>query len=288
MEVYTTISDIRHALREERRRGRSIALVPTMGYLHEGHLALMREGRKRANVLVVSIFVNPTQFGASEDLGAYPMDLEGDLARCKAVGAHVVFTPSTDEIYPHPSKTHVTVAGLTERMCGRYRPTHFQGVTTVVTKLFNIIQPDVAIFGEKDYQQLAVIRQMAKDLNMPVEIVGEPTVREADGLAMSSRNAYLSAIERAEAVVLNQTLHALQDEVRQGEVSIAALNQLAKDLITQHPNSRLEYISFFDPNTLEPAFELKTAVRVALACHIGKTRLIDNMLLTPNPQQIEA
>lgn len=281
MEVFSTIVDVRHALREERRRGRSVAFVPTMGYLHEGHVALMREGRKRANILVVSIFVNPTQFGPSEDLDAYPRDLESDLAKCRGVGAHVVFTPTPAEMYQGTPRTTVTVEGLTQGLCGRSRPTHFQGVTTVVTKLFNIVQPDVAIFGEKDYQQLAVLRQMARDLNTPVEIIGAPTVREPDGLAMSSRNAYLSPDQRQQATVLIRSLRQVHALVAQGEQDVGVLDREVRGLLDQEPDARLDYLSFVHPDTLEPVDTVSAPTRVAMAVFLGPTRLIDNILVTP-------
>ncbi|MEL6181131.1 MAG: pantoate--beta-alanine ligase, partial [Myxococcota bacterium] len=204
-----------------------------------------------------------------------------DIAKCRSVGAHVVFTPNVDEMYADNSRTTVTVSELTAQLCGASRPVHFQGVTTVVTKLFNIVQPDVAIFGEKDYQQLAVIRQMVRDLDVPVEIVGVPTVREADGLAMSSRNAYLSSEERRQATVLHRALRSVNSEVEQGERDVGNLDRLVRSMIDQEPNARLDYLAFVHPDTLQAVDVISAPTRVAIAVYFGTTRLIDNILVTP-------
>jgi len=262
---------------ELRRDGRRIALVPTMGYLHAGHVALLEAGRRRADALVLSIFVNPIQFGPSEDLARYPRDLDGDLAKARAAGVDWAFVPDDHAMYPTPPRTRVHVAGLTDGMCGPRRPGHFDGVTTVVAKLFHLTQPQVAIFGEKDYQQLAVVRRMVRDLDFGIEIVGVPIVREADGLAMSSRNAYLSADERQEALSLSRGLAAAEARFQAGERDPDRLVEAAHDELA----GRVDYVELRDAETLELVRAVERPVVLALAVFIGKTRLIDNRVFQP-------
>ena len=262
-----------------KQRGERIALVPTMGYLHEGHASLMREGRRRADLLVVSIFVNPAQFGVGEDFEKYPRDMARDSAIAAASGVDVIFAPAAAAMYPHGYQTYVDVGPLTEPLCGASRPGHFRGVTTVVCKLFNIVQPDVALFGRKDYQQLAVIRQMTVDLNMPVEIAGMPIVREPDGLAMSSRNVYLSPAERNRALSLKRALDAVRTAFASGERSANALENLIKEVLCQEDGVEIDYVEIRDGLTLERSDFAVSGSLAAVAARIGKTRLIDNCLL---------
>jgi pantoate--beta-alanine ligase len=262
---------------ELRRDGRRIALVPTMGYLHAGHVSLLEAGRRRADALVLSIFVNPIQFGPSEDLARYPRDLEGDLAKARAAGVDLAFVPDEAAMYPAPPLTRVAVSGLTEGLCGPRRPGHFDGVTTVVTKLFHLVQPHVAIFGAKDYQQLAVVRRMVRDLDFGVEIVGMPIVREGDGLAMSSRNAYLSPDERREALSLSRALAAAQAAFTGGERDAGRLVEAARAQLS--PIGRVDYVELRDAESLETVAEVRAPAVLALAVFIGKTRLLDNLVL---------
>jgi len=249
-----------------------------MGALHEGHLSLMREGRRRAESCAASIFVNPTQFGPSEDLSRYPRDEAGDLAKCESAGASFVWAPQEKEIYPDGAQTFVEVESLQRRWCGELRPGHFRGVATVVAKLFTVFAPDVAIFGEKDFQQLAVIRRMARDLLMPVEVVGMPIVREADGLAMSSRNVYLSPDERRRALGLSRALESAARLVAEGEVSGQRLIERARAEL-EMVEARVDYVAVVDPDSLEPLEVVDRPARMLIAAFIGKTRLIDNRLV---------
>lgn len=276
MELVHTIAEVRRIVRAARAASRCIGLVPTMGALHEGHLSLLAAAHQRGDFLGVSIFVNPTQFGPQEDLAAYPRTLEADVEACRAGGANLVFAPTTEEMYPPDFATTVSVAGLTEGLCGKFRPGHFAGVATVVCKLLNIFRPDHAYFGEKDYQQLAVIRRMARDLDLPVEIVGCPTVREGDGLAMSSRNRYLSGEERAVAPALYRALQAGAEAARTGASGAAAAAVSARNL-SSHPEFRVQYVEAVDPDTLEPRGEQGRPMVLAAAVFLGTTRLIDNI-----------
>lgn len=267
---------------ESRHSGKTIALVPTMGYLHDGHLMLMRKAREKADLVIVSIFVNPIQFGPNEDLDRYPQDLEGDLSKCHNVGVDVVFTPSNDDLYPDLFQTSVEVKEITKVLCGAGRPTHFQGVTTVVSKLFNLTLPNVAFFGEKDYQQLAVIRRMVTDLNFPIEIIGVPIVRESDGLAMSSRNAYLPASERKEAAAIYQALSHAKALYEQSNKESEQLCQAVRKQLEEKIESpfQIEYIKIYDAWSLSEINGLITAPAVLLiAIHLAGTRLIDNLQL---------
>ena len=268
--------------RESRRSGKSIALVPTMGFLHEGHLELMRRAREKADLVVVSIFVNPIQFGPNEDLDRYPRDLKGDLEKCQSVGVDVVFTPTPKELYPDNFQTAIAVSDITKVLCGASRPHHFQGVTTVVGKLFNLTLPDFAFFGEKDFQQLAVIRRMVIDLNFPLEIIGVPIVRESDGLAMSSRNAYLPAKERAEAPEIYKALSSARKLYHQGMDEAERLCQAVATQLNKSIESdfKIEYIEIYDSNNLtQIKNKISTKATMLIAVHLGKTRLIDNLQL---------
>lgn len=264
-----------------RREGRSLAFVPTMGFLHEGHLALMREGRRRADVLVASIYVNPTQFAPSEDFETYPRDLSKDARLAETIPVDILFTPSDRDIYPDGCQTFVVPQHLAQRMCGLSRPHFFRGVATVVTKLFHIVQPQVALFGEKDFQQLTIMRRMVKDLNLAVEIVGVPTVREPDGLAMSSRNAYLKPEQREAALSLSRSLRQARERVAAGETRAQRILAEAVATIRAFPEATIEYIVIVDPDTLEDQDEIDRPARMAMAVKVGETRLIDNMPLTP-------
>ena len=262
-----------------RREGKRIGLVPTMGCLHEGHLSLIRLARKRTDVVVVSIFVNPTQFGPTEDFEKYPRTFDRDQELVEQAGGEIIFAPGVEEMYPPGFDTSVTVARLTKGLCGASRPGHFRGVTTVVTKLLCAAKPHVAVFGQKDFQQAAVIRRMVWDLNLDVEIVTAPIVREADGLAMSSRNAYLSPKERRDARVLFQSLEKAEKMVRDGEREASEIITAMKTEIEAKPAARIDYVAVVDAETLEPVTRVEGRTLVALAVWIGKTRLIDNVVL---------
>lgn len=282
MEIIDSIQKMQETSNRLRREGKRIAFVPTMGFLHAGHLSLMQAAKKNGDVLAISIFVNPAQFGPNEDLDSYPKALESDLAKAKAVGVDIVFTPTKDQIYPDGFETYVQLERLPHHLCGLSRPVFFQGVTTVVTKLFNIVKPHVAIFGEKDFQQLAIIRRMVNDLNMDIEIIGGTLVRESDGLAMSSRNSYLSDTERKEALRLSQSLTKAQEMVADGERNSAALSAMVSAHIGDCPMAEIDYISVCDPDTLTEVETLTGPTLMALAVMIGTTRLIDNAVLIPS------
>lgn len=275
--VLRTVAETAAWAESVRRSGRRLALVPTMGYLHEGHLSLMREGGRRADVVASSIFVNPTQFGPNEDLARYPRDWEGDLAKCASAGVEAVFAPSPAEVYPQGYQTYVEVEQVSQGLCGARRPGHFRGVATVVTKLLCLFRPHVALFGEKDYQQLQVIRALERDLHLGVEIVGMPTLREADGLAMSSRNAYLSPEERQRALSLSRGLAAAQALVRSGEREAGAVVAAVRKEL-QAANVREDYVELVDASTLLPLRSLAPGqvARLLVAAFVGNTRLIDN------------
>lgn len=279
MKIITSVQEMQQAALMLKRQGRRIAFVPTMGFLHEGHASLLREGRRQGDVLVLSIFVNPAQFGPNEDLDRYPRNLEGDCALAEACGTDIVFAPTAREMYPPGFQTTVSLGPLTAPLCGASRPGHFNGVAVVVTKLFGIVQPDIALFGKKDFQQLAVIRQMTADLNLAVEIVGMPIVREADGLAMSSRNSYLSAGERQQALCLYRALLAARELFGQGETSVERLLAAARARIEESPAAVIDYLELRDGATLEPAATAGAGTLLALAVKIGSTRLIDNTVL---------
>lgn len=265
---------------EFRSAGYTVALVPTMGYLHEGHLELMRVGRKHSDKLIISIFVNPTQFGPTDDFGEYPRDTEGDLKKAREVGADVVFMPSVEEMYPEVSQTKVHVEKVTQHLCGISRPGHFEGVTTVVCKLFNATKPHMAVFGQKDYQQLTVISRMVEDLNMDIEIIGVHTVREQDGLAMSSRNSYLNPEERKSALCLKKSLDMADRMFQDGEKTASVIREAVESLIKGHAFTEIDYVTLCDPATLEDIETLGENSLLALAVRVGNTRLIDNCLLS--------
>jgi pantoate--beta-alanine ligase len=279
MKIIETIDEMQHLALAARRAGTIIALVPTMGYLHEGHVSLMKEGRNRGGLVIASIFVNPVQFGPGEDFAAYPRDLERDVRIADAAGVDLIFVPSAEAMYPPGYQTYTEVEKLTMPLCGANRPGHFRGVTTVVCKLFNIVQPHAALFGRKDYQQLAVIRRMVIDLNLQVEIVGMPIVREPDGLAMSSRNAYLSPNERKSARCLTSALLAARELFQRGENDPFILRELVMAVIGAEPTAAVEYAELRDGDTLEEIRTADSRTLLALAVRIGRIRLIDNCIL---------
>ncbi len=279
MKICTTITEARNFCRQLRADRKRLGLVPTMGALHAGHLSLVRAAKARCEAVVVSVFVNPTQFGPKEDFAKYPRPFESDCAALEKEGVDMIFSPSADEMYAMGETTWVTVEGLSKKLDGRSRPGHFRGVTTVVAKLFHVIEPEVAFFGQKDAAQLAVIRRMVRDLNFPVEIVSCPIVREPDGLAMSSRNAYLSAAEHRRALVLHRSLQEVEKAFREGERSASALVQSGRVVISQEPEVRLDYFELVDPETLDPIEVVIGKTLVAVAAYVGKTRLIDNVTL---------
>ena len=280
MRVVRTIADLRALLRPLREEGKRIGFVPTMGFLHEGHGALIRQSAARCDATVVSIFVNPTQFGPSEDLASYPRDLERDQNLCLEAEASVLFLPEVAEIYPTGFQTHIEPGRLAEPLCGRFRPGHFRGVATVVAKLFNIVQPDLAFFGQKDFQQTVVIRRMARDLNLPVDVVVVPTVREADGLALSSRNAYLDDEARRRALFLSQGLLTAKAAFDTGERDAAKLVAIARGPLTGIDS--LQYLELVDTQNLEAIQgQVDRSAALCVAAYVGNTRLIDNVLLVP-------
>ena len=276
--IVRTPDELRAKCNEARAAGRRVAFVPTMGALHEGHLALVRCARETTDFVVVSIFVNPTQFGPNEDFSRYPRDLEGDVAKLAPSGVTLVFAPDAGAMYPPGEETRVHVGSLAEPLCGAFRPGHFEGVATVVAKLFAIVGPCAAVFGRKDYQQLAVLRRMATDLFFPVQIVGHPIVREADGLAMSSRNAYLSAAERERALGLSRALRAASRAFDGGERSAAVIERLARAEVERSADT-IDYVSVVDADSLARIDTIASRALVAIACRVGKTRLIDNFVL---------
>ena len=279
MHVVESLAEMKALARAWRRAGRTIGFVPTMGYLHEGHLSLVRESKARADVTVVSIFVNPTQFGPNEDFQKYPRDLAKDKAYLETGGVDCLFYPAAAEVYPPGYRTAVEVTGLQDKLCGRSRPGHFRGVATVVFKLFEVVRPDLAFFGAKDAQQVLIIRRMAADLDLDLEIVTCPIVREPDGLALSSRNAYLDPEERKAALVLSTSLRWAERSVAAGERDAARLAAGIRSVIEAEPLARIDYVEAVDPETLEPVAEVRGEVLVALAVFFGSTRLIDNTRL---------
>jgi pantoate--beta-alanine ligase len=279
MRRLTRVAEVREALGAARARGQRIGFVPTMGYLHEGHLRLVDEARRHADLVVMSIFVNPLQFGPTEDLARYPRDLDGDATKASARSVDLLFAPDGGEIYPEQPRVVVTPRALAARWEGAARPGHFEGVLTVVAKLFNIVQPHVAVFGQKDIQQATLVRAMVRDLDMPVEIVVAPTVREADGLAMSSRNSYLDAPARERALALSGALRAVQRAHAGGERSAARLEEIARTYLAEGGISEVDYVAVAHPHTLEPLVQADAGSIVALAARVGRTRLIDNVIL---------
>lgn len=280
MITVTTITELRSLVIEERINRRTVGLVPTMGAFHEGHLSLMRQAREQTDFVIVSLFVNPTQFGEGEDFEAYPRDEERDQALAEETGVNVVFAPAVEEIYPPEFSTYVEVEGsITSRLEGALRPNHFKGVTTVVAKLFDIVGPDMAYFGQKDLQQAYIVKRMAGDLNMPVEVILCPTAREADGLAMSSRNVYLSPEERKAATVLFRSLSNAEHLVQEGERHAHVIKEAVREVVAAEPLADLQYAEVCDTINLDNLDEIETEAAVLLAVKIGKTRLIDNMIV---------
>jgi pantoate--beta-alanine ligase len=281
VKICATIGEARAACRAVRAHTGRLGLVPTMGALHEGHLSLVRSARAQCDAVAVSIFVNPTQFGPSEDFAKYPRSFERDCAALEKEGVDIVFAPSVEEMYRKGETTWVMVEGLSEKLDGRSRPGHFRGVTTVVAKLFHVIEPDVAFFGQKDAAQVAMIRRMVRDLNYPVEVAVCPIVREPDGLAMSSRNAYLNSEERRRALVLYRSLREVDRAFGAGERSAAKLIAAGRNVIAQEPQVRLDFFEIVDPETLDPVERITGRTLVAVAAYVGATRLIDNVVLSP-------
>ena len=278
-KLIKSISEMKEIVKDLKIEGLSIGFVPTMGYLHKGHISLMECSKRENDITIVSVFVNPIQFGKNEDFDKYPRDIERDLKICKEVGVNYLFNPSQKEMYPSDYSTFVVVEGLTERLCGAFREGHFKGVTTVVNKLFNIVKPDRAYFGKKDYQQLKVIERMVKDLNMDIEIIGCPIVREADGLALSSRNKYLSPEERKSALSISKALFEAKKKFEAGETDPYKLIKLIKNIINSYPYTRIQYVEIVDSETLEPKTKVEKGDIIAVAVFVGNTRLIDNIQL---------
>jgi pantoate--beta-alanine ligase len=280
MKIVGTVDALRQGLTDARLAGKRIGVVPTMGYLHDGHLELVRASRAQCDVTVLSIFVNPTQFGANEDLSTYPRDLERDEKMCRDAGVSILFAPNVQEIYPAGFDTYIVPGELARPLCGAHRPGHFRGVATVVCKLFNMVQPDVAFFGQKDFQQGAVVRRMTLDLNLPIEVVMVPTVREPDGLAMSSRNRYLGEGERQRALAISRGLSAALNEFRGGERDAGRLVALAREHVESI--GQIQYLDLVDCDTLNPVVgSLHRPAALCVAAYVGSTRLIDNVILTP-------
>lgn len=278
MKIVHSIKEVRDVVKQWRKQGLSVGFVPTMGYLHEGHGSLVEKASKENDKVVVSIFVNPIQFGPKEDFSSYPRDLERDGKIVEAAGGDLIFNPSNEEMYLRDFSTYVDMNGITEGLCGAKRPGHFRGVCTVVTKLFNIVLPDRAYFGEKDAQQLAVIKRMVRDLDIPVEIVPCPIVRESDGLAMSSRNTYLNEEERKAALVLSRSLKSAKEALLQGERSAENIKLMINEILTSEPLARIDYVNVVDSLSLAEVATIGKSVLVAIAVFIGKTRLIDNFI----------
>ncbi len=283
MKTATTIAGLRQAVRPARQEGKTIGFVPTMGFLHAGHMSLVQRARRETDLVVVSIFVNPTQFGPNEDFEAYPRDEKRDLAMLEKAGVDLVFLPSAREMYPDGFATYVLQEGtLTETLCGKSRPGHFRGVTTIVAKLFNLVNPDRAYFGQKDAQQVAVIRRMVRDLNFDVQIVACPIVREDDGLAMSSRNTYLDQEQRRQATVLSQALWEARAAIEAGQRRADVIRELVRNRIASVPGARIDYVEVVDADDLTPLEKLRGRVMIAVAVKIGRPRLIDNIQVQVN------
>lgn len=279
MHIVTTIQEVRTQIKEWRNQGLTIGFVPTMGYLHDGHASLMECAKKECDKVVVSIFVNPMQFGVNEDLDSYPRDLEADAKLCESIGVDLIFHPEVSEMYTDGFSSFVDMNGLTKELCGKSRPVHFRGVCTVVSKLFNIVTPDKAFFGQKDAQQLAVIRRMVRDLNMNLEIVGCPIIREEDGLAKSSRNTYLNEKERKAALILSRTIQMGEKLVRDGMRDANELISAMKNNLEKEPMARIDYVDVVSMDNIEKIDKIEGNVLVAIAVYIGSTRLIDNFIV---------
>lgn len=282
MQVTKSIKETRDIVKEWKRQGLTVGLVPTMGFLHEGHASLIKRAREENDRVAVSVFVNPTQFGPNEDLEAYPRDFERDSALCEGIGADLIFHPEPEDMYDNPC-AYVSIEKLSDNLCGKTRPVHFRGVCTVVSKLFNIVTPDRAYFGQKDAQQLAIIKKMVKDLNFDIEIIGCPIVREEDGLAKSSRNTYLNAEERKAALCLSRSVAKGQEIIKNGMKAEKLLGEMT-EVINAEPLAKIDYVSVVDALTMEPVEKIDRPVLVAMAVYIGKTRLIDNFSWEPAEQ----
>lgn len=276
MVIFKTVEDVRNQVKEWKKQGLKVGLVPTMGYLHEGHGSLIERAAKENDKVVVSIFVNPTQFGENEDLSTYPRDLEGDIKVCEACGATAIFNPEVCEMYFDDKSTSINMTGLSEGLCGASRPVHFTGVCTVVGKLFNIVPADKAYFGEKDAQQLAIIKRMVRDLNFDIQIVGCPIVREKDGLAKSSRNVYLNEEERKAATILNKSLSKAKEVLDKGERNTSIVKNIITEMISSEKLAKIDYVEIVDAISMKEVKYVETTVLIALAVYVGKTRLIDN------------
>lgn len=279
MKIVKTIKEVRAEVKQWKKEGLSVGLVPTMGFLHEGHKSLMERAVKENDRVVVSDFVNPTQFGPNEDLASYPRDLDRDAKLCESAGVTLLFNPEPEEMYYENKTTSVHMEGLTKELCGKSRPIHFDGVCSVVSKLFNIVTPDRAYFGQKDAQQLAVIKRMVRDLNFDIEIVGCPIIREADGLAKSSRNTYLSESERKAAVILSQSLQVGKELIAQGETDAVKIKNAIVKKIETEPLAKIDYVEVVDAENIVPVEKIENNTLIAMAVYIGKTRLIDNMIV---------
>lgn len=279
MKIVKTIKEVRAEVKQWKKEGLSVGLVPTMGFLHEGHKSLMERAVKENDRVVVSDFVNPTQFGPNEDLASYPRDLDRDAKLCESAGVTLLFNPEPEEMYYENKTTSVHMEGLTKELCGKSRPIHFDGVCSVVSKLFNIVTPDRAYFGQKDAQQLAVIKRMVRDLNFDIEIVGCPIIREADGLAKSSRNTYLSESERKAAVILSQSLQVGKELIAQGETDAVKIKNAIVKKIETEPLAKIDYVEVVDAENIVPVEKIDNNTLIAMAVYIGKTRLIDNMMV---------
>lgn len=279
IKVVSTVDETRAQVKEWKKQGLTVGLVPTMGFLHEGHQSLIKKAVEENDRVVVSVFVNPIQFAPNEDLETYPRDLDADAKLCDRTGADLIFHPAPEEMYPNGFSTHIQMDNLTKELCGKTRPTHFGGVCTVVGKLFNIVQPNKAYFGQKDAQQLAIIKRMVRDLNFDLEIVGCPIIREPDGLAKSSRNTYLNADERKAALILSKSIELGRELVANGERNAQAVIKAMTDKINTEPLARIDYVNVVDALSIEPLDTLRGEVLVAVAVYIGKTRLIDNFIV---------
>lgn len=279
MIIIKTINEVKEIIGINKKQGKTIGFVPTMGFLHQGHLSLIRTAKEENDFVIVSIFVNPTQFGVGEDFESYPRDLDSDAKLSESAGADVIFCPSISEMYPKSFQTYVEVDEITNKLCGKSRPTHFKGVTTVVNKLFNIVEPHKAYFGQKDAQQVAVIQKMVDDLNMNIEVIPCPIIREADGLAMSSRNTYLNSEQRIAALILSKSLASAKDMISAGCVNAVEIKETIIKMINNEPLAAIDYVEVVDALNLSDITTLKGKVLIALAVKIGKTRLIDNILV---------
>ena len=287
MKIFDNIKKIKKYCKNSKKNNKVIGFVPTMGFLHEGHLRLLRKAKKECDIVILSIFVNPIQFGKNEDFSKYPRNIKKDISLAKKIGINAIFIPTIEEIFPKYYSTHVIVSGsLNENLCGKFRKGHFKGVTTIVLKLFNIINPNIAYFGQKDAQQLIIIKKMVKDLNIDINIKSIPIIREKDGLAMSSRNKYLSQKEREQALLIYKSLKVAKNEVKMGIKKSDTIRKKIATIFNGQKNIKINYIELVDINTLKPIINIKNTVLIALAIFVGRTRLIDNIILDKNGEEI--